>query len=176
MCTTDEFIGTQNVPTKVHRQTFGDIDGAYDIGDMLVPTLTPLNCATRGKSLAMHVLGINVWEKSPAGAQVKASLRFHFYQKQFTPPAQNAPFKGPPAADYTTYLGYHDVVTGLYTEIGDGSGTDPDYAFAQYVASQQRLMRTGSDTNTLWYNIEIREAKTFATPSELTIEIETELH
>ena len=176
MCACEDFIGTQNVPTKVHRTTFNDIDGAYSVGDMLIPQLTPLSCATRGKGMAMHVLGIKVWEKSPAGSQVKASLRLHFYQKQFTPPAQNDPFKGPPAADYTTYLGYHDVATAAYDEVGDGTGTDPDYALAHYIAGQQKLMRAGSETNTLWYNVEIREAKTYATPSELTIEIETELH
>lgn len=175
MCATEEFIGTTNTPLKRHRYVFNSIAGTYDSGDMLINSLQAMNCATRGREHAMHISQINVWEKSPAGAQVKASLRFHFYNQQFTPPAQNAPFKGPPSADYTTYLGYVDVATGSYTDVGDGAGADPDYSLAQQVMAVAKVMRAGSTTNTIWFNIEIREAKTYGAAT-LTVDIETELH
>lgn len=175
MCASEEFIGTTNTPLKRHRFVFNSIAGAYESGDLLISALQAMNCATRGRDQPMHVAQINVWEKSPAGAQVKAALRFHFYSQQFTPPAQNAPFKGPPAADYETYLGYVDVAAASYIDVGDGTGTDPDYSLAQQVQAAAKIMRSGPVTNTIWFNIEIREAKTYGA-AELTIDIETELH
>ena len=175
MCATEEFIGSTNVPRKNHRYVFNSIAGTYDSGDLLIAPLNTMNCATRGREQAMQVNQINVWEKSPAGTQVKAALRFHFYKSQFTPPAQNAPFKGPSAGNYTTYLGYVDVPSGAYVEIGDGAGADPDYALAQQVVAVPKVVRSGATTNTIWFNIEIREAKTYGT-AELTVEIETELY
>jgi hypothetical protein len=175
MCTNPDHIGTTSDATKRHRITITGVTGTFAVGDMLSGTLYALECAGLGKGRGVKFIQADVWEKSPAGTQVKATLRLHVVRNTFTPAATNAPFVGPLAADYLNYGASIDVESALYAEIGDGAGTDPDYAKATKVLATPPIVRTNDTTNTLYVAVEIREAKTYA-GADITIDLETLLY
>jgi len=160
------------VPRKKHIITLNP-NAAFTSGDVLSSSIHLLDCATLNKSMGMKVVGIRVWEKSPEGTQIKASLRFHFYNIAATLPAENAPFTID-NDEYLNHLGIHDVATGDYVEYTDGSDADPDHALLQknIDPNLSPTFYAGGITNTLWTGVEIRETKTFAT-AVITVEFDT---
>lgn len=167
------FVGTMNIPTKVHSFSLTGIDGAYSVGDVL-STLIQLPCSTRVKNGLLRVLQVNAYEKSPAGTQVKPALRIHFFKSSFTPPAIGSPLNGPGSGLYNQVVGYVDIASADYLEYGDGSGTDPDYAVAQKPLSTGLLMQSNETVNANWCLVEIREAKTLAVGALIDVDIMTE--
>lgn len=167
-------IGFTTKPYKRHAFDLGTIDGSYTAGDVLSSSLITLNCTALAKDMLWKPYEVHLWEKSPAGTQVKAGLRFHFFKSSFTPPAQNAPFKFS-SASYGEYLGHIDVATGDYYEVGDGAGTDPDFAFActNYQDHEAPTFASSDVANANWMVVEITETKTFATGAILKGEILT---
>lgn len=174
MCTQVDHIGTTGVPRKRHTFVLNPIVGTYAVGDMLSSALVVLSCAALSKGGAFKVVQVSAYEKSPAGTQVKADLRVHFFRESYTPAAQNAPFKSLPAASYTSYLGSIGIASSDYVELGDGAGTDPDYAKATVIPATPEIWRSDDTNNVAYANVEIVSASTFGA-SEITIIIETEL-
>jgi len=166
----NDYIGTASVPRKRHRITLTGIAGTYAIGDVLSTTLHTLSCVGLSRERDVRIVQVDAWEKAPAGAQAKPAVRVHFFRTSFTPAANNAAFIGPASASYTDYLGYVDVESALYVEVGDGTGTDPDYAFARKVLTSPPSIETNAD-NALFALVEIREAKTLGDPTEMVIDI-----
>jgi len=170
-----EHIGFITAPRKLHKITIADVAFAFTSGDMVSDQIHTLSCATLAVGMGMQVHNIKVWEGSPAGTQIKAALRFHFFKTSYTQPAQDAPWKGPLNADRKNYLGFQDLISADYLEVGDGTGTDPDYALADKVLSEsaRKTFYAGDVSNTLWCNVEIRETKTYTGPASLYIELDT---
>jgi len=166
-------VGFTTTPKKKHFFTLSDFAAEYEVGDVLSELLT-LSCATLAIGMGMRVTQINVWERSPAGTQVKAALRFRFFNQSYTPPDPGDPFKGPSPSNRKTELGYIDIASADYEEIGDGETTDPDYANAHVPITSGKQFFTGDTYNTLWMLIEMREEKEFEEGAELQIEIQTE--
>lgn len=170
-----QFIGTTGFPTKTHRITLTEIDGEYAVGDVLSASLHQLPCSTMKKGGLMRPFQINVYEKSPAGTQVKPALRIHFFRSSYTPPAQNDAFKGPLAANFDQAVGYIDIASADYYEVGDGAGTDPDYANAIKPITSGLTIQSNESVNGNWCLVEIREAKTLASGALIYVDIMTQL-
>lgn len=175
MCTSaNSFIGNVSTPTKMHRVVLTDIAESYTSGDV-IGTLKQLNCAVMTAGGAARLVLVRVYEDSPAGTQVKAPLRLHFFRQTYTPPAQGSPFKG--YITPTEYLGHVDVASGDYIEVGDGIGTDPDWAYAEVIPDGGgKVLRAESASSQLWMLAEVRDDVVFAGTATLTIELETILH
>lgn len=165
------FLGTTSIPSKPHRVVLADVAETYASGDV-IGTLKELNCAVLVPGGLAKVLQVRVYEQSPPGTQVKAPLRLHFFKKPYTPPAQGAPFKAYQTA--TEYLGNIDVASGDYIEVGDGIGTDPDWAFAKVsLESAGMFLRAEENFSKVWMLAEVRDAAVYTGAATLTIEIET---
>lgn len=168
----DRMLGTVAIEAQTVATQLTTINTVSDftVGDQINNGTEPqiIDCAAIEKRGHVELVGVTVLEKYTSGTAIKMGLRIWIFDKTFTAAGKDAPMIGPtPETLKPHVLKYIDVATGDYVDYSD-SGSSPKWAFAQ-IDGLSKMMRCATDTRALYYLVEAKEAKHFASGATLDI-------
>ncbi len=136
---------------------------AYAIGDVLnAGGLTlPIAGVSLSKDTAIDLVQVMVWEKFTVGSSIKPGMTLHFFDTDYTPPAQNAAFLGP--TGYLTHIGSVTVASSDFVEYNG-------YALAQKAVALR--LRPVETSRSLYMVAVTTGTPTFGTGASLTFQLD----
>jgi hypothetical protein len=166
-----ECYKSARIDIDVASQSFAANDVAQS--NNLLPIEIP--CATLTNGGWMHLYQLTFKELNVGvGTFLKADWRLHFVRNPYAVPAQNAAFKGP--AEPNDYAGFVDILAAHWTadgvEIGDGAGTDPDYAVVTRRFDRPLTFKADALRTSLYLVAELLEVAAYGASHAVRIELD----